>query len=259
MKVEIASLFTKTVSHSVRRETPSLSERFSLPDLSEQNAEHSAPRYISVNNIVKYYHTPIGHRRVLDNVNFQVGAGQKIAIVGRNGAGKSTLLKLISGVEAPTSGSISRGLLMSWPLGFSGGLGYEMTGRDNARFIARLYDKDVDDVIAFVDDFAELGAQLDVPLRDYSTGMSMRLAFALTLAVDFECLLIDEVLSVGDQRFHRKCYEALFVARQHCAMILISHDTGIIKEFCSQVVVLKGGRSRVFSDVNLALDIYRTL
>ncbi len=219
----------------------------------------SGSRKISVNKLVKYYHSPIGRRRVLDNVSFDVAEGQKIAIVGRNGAGKTTLLKLISGVESPTSGSINRGLFMSWPLGFVGGLGYEMTGRDNARFIARLYDKDEEDVIAFVDDFAELGSQLDVPLRDYSTGMSMRLSFGLTLAVDFECLLVDEVLSVGDQRFHRKCYDAIFVQRKHCAMILISHDTSIIRKFCSQVVVLKGGRSRVFTDVEFGLKIYETL
>lgn len=216
-------------------------------------------RKISVKGLIKDYHTPVGRRRALDNVSFDVAQGQKIAVVGRNGAGKSTLLKLISGVETPTGGTISRGLFMSWPLGFSGGLGPEMTGRDNARFIARLYDRDIDDVIAFVDDFAELGAQIDVPLRDYSTGMSMRLAFALTLAIDFECLLIDEVMSVGDQRFHRKCHEALFVERQHRAMILISHDVSIIREFCSRVIVLKAGRSRAFDDIDLALDIYRTL
>ena len=228
-------------------------------DINMKYNQEMHKRSISIKNVTKIYHTPIGRRKILDSISFEVAKGEKIAIVGRNGAGKSTLMKLISGVEAATSGSISRGLFMSWPLGFTGGLGYEMTGRDNARFIARLYGKDIDDVIAFVDDFAELGAQLDVPLRDYSTGMNMRLAFALTLAVEFECLLIDEVLSVGDQRFHRKCYDALFVDRRHCAMILVSHDASIIREFCSQVVVLKSGRGRVFNDVDLALDIYQTL
>jgi capsular polysaccharide transport system ATP-binding protein len=134
-----------------------------------------------------------------------------------------------------------------------------MTGRDNARFIGRLYDKPIDEVIGFVDDFAELGAQLDVPVRDYSTGMQARLNFALTLAIDFECFLIDEVLSVGDQRFHRKCHEALFVTRKDRAMILISHDVHIIREFCSKVLVLKSGRGRVFDDVEFALKIYTTL
>jgi capsular polysaccharide transport system ATP-binding protein len=216
-------------------------------------------RRIRVSNLIKEYHTPIGRRRVLDDISFDVGKGERIAIVGRNGAGKTTLFKMLSGVERPTSGAIERGLYMSWPLGFSGGLSGEMTGRDNARFIGRLYDKPIDEVIGFVDDFAELGAQLDVPVRDYSTGMQARLNFALTLAIDFECFLIDEVLSVGDQRFHRKCHEALFVTRKDCAMILISHDVHIIREFCSKVLVLKSGRGRVFGDVEFALKIYTTL
>jgi capsular polysaccharide transport system ATP-binding protein len=218
-----------------------------------------AGRRIRVSDLVKEYHTPIGRRRVLDGISFDVGKGERIAIVGRNGAGKTTLFKMLSGVERPTSGTIERGLYMSWPLGFSGGLSGEMTGRDNARFIGRLYDKPIDEVIGFVDDFAELGAQLDVPVRDYSTGMQARLNFALTLAIDFECFLIDEVLSVGDQRFHRKCHEALFVTRKDCAMILISHDVHIIREFCSKVLVLKSGRGRVFGDVEFALKIYTTL
>nr|WP_252393734.1 ABC transporter ATP-binding protein [Candidatus Rhodoblastus alkanivorans] len=216
-------------------------------------------RSLRVENIVKEYHTNIGRRRILDGISFEVGAGEKIAVVGRNGAGKSTLFKIVSGVELPTSGEIHRGLFMSWPLGFAGGLSGEMTGRDNARFIARLYERDLDEVIDFVDDFAELGSQLDLSVRNYSTGQRMRLAFALTLAVDFECFLIDEVLSVGDQRFHRKCHEALFEKRRDCAMILISHDVNIIREFCSKVLVLKAGRSKFFDDVDLALNIYQTL
>jgi capsular polysaccharide transport system ATP-binding protein len=216
-------------------------------------------RAIRVNNLVKEYHTPIGRRRILDDITFEVGEGEKVAVLGRNGAGKSTLIKLISGVETPTSGSIEKGMFMSWPLGFAGGLEGEMTGRDNARFIARLYGKDVDDVLAFVDDFAELGRQIDIAVRNYSSGMRMRLAFALTLAVDFECFLIDEVLSVGDQRFHRKCHDALFVQRKHCSMLLISHDAAIVREFCQKAVILKAGRGRVFDDIDLALSIYQTL
>ena len=158
-------------------------------------------------------------RRQLD-----VGMGDKIAVLGKNGAGKSTLVKIIGGVEAPTAGSVHRGLFMSWPVAFSGGFEKTMSGIDNIRFIATLYQRDVEHLIAFVDDFAELGRQLLLPVRNYSSGMRMRLAFALTLAIDFECFLIDEVLAVGDQRFHRKCHDALFVARANCAMILVSHD-----------------------------------
>ncbi len=148
---------------------------------------------------------------------------------------------------------------MSWPLALAGGFEASMSGFDNIRFIARIYNKPIEDVVAFVDDFAELGRQLYLPVRNYSSGMRARLAFALTLAVDFDCFLIDEVIAVGDARFHAKCHEALFVKRQHCAMILVSHDMAILKEYCNQALVLKNGRGKVFDDVDYALSIYSTL
>jgi capsular polysaccharide transport system ATP-binding protein len=148
---------------------------------------------------------------------------------------------------------------MSWPLGFSGGLGMEMTGIDNVRFIARLYGRPAVETIAFVDDFAELGRQMFLPVKYYSSGMQTRLAFALTLAIDFECFLIDEVLAVGDHRFHQKCHDALFVQRRDCAMILVSHHTQIIREYCNKALVLKNGRGRVFDDVEFAIRVYQSL
>ncbi|MCB1539595.1 MAG: ABC transporter ATP-binding protein [Rhodoblastus sp.] len=237
------------------------------PNASSVNAtplHHAAsspppPRAIRLQNIVKEYHTPIGRRRVLDNISCEIAEGEKLAILGRNGAGKSTLVKLLGGVEPSTSGTIDRELYMSWPLAFAGALDNKMTGRDNARFIARIYNQPFHEMLEFVNEFAELGRQIDIPVRDYSMGMRMRLAFALTLAVDFECFLIDEILSVGDQRFHRKCHDALFVQRKHRAMILVSHDVNTIRNYCSKALVLKGGRGRVFDDIDLAIKIYQTL
>jgi capsular polysaccharide transport system ATP-binding protein len=216
-------------------------------------------RCVRLSNVVKEYHTVVGTRRVLDGISFEIKAGEKIAVLGKNGAGKSTLVKLIGGVEPATSGQITRDLFMSWPIAFSGGFETVMSGIDNIRFIARIYGVPIDDAIAYVDDFAELGRQLYLPVYTYSSGMRARLAFALTLAVDFECFLIDEVIAVGDARFHRKCYEALFVQRKHCAMILISHDLGIIRQYCSKALVLKAGRGRVFEDLDLATQIYESL
>jgi capsular polysaccharide transport system ATP-binding protein len=216
-------------------------------------------RCIAVTDLVKEVHTSLGRRRVLDGISFEVGLGEKIAVLGGNGAGKSTLLRIIGGVDSKTSGEVHRGLFMSWPLGFAGGMGHEMTGVDNVRFIARLYGAPVEQMVEFVDDFAELGRQLFLPVKFYSSGMQMRLAFAMTLAINFECFLIDEVLAVGDHRFHQKCYDALFVARQNSAMIMISHDTSIIRKYCNQALVLKNGRGRVFSDVDFAIKIYQSL
>jgi len=216
-------------------------------------------RKISLSNIVKEYHTQLGTRRVLDSISFDVRTGEKIAVLGRNGAGKSTLVKIIGGVERPTSGRVHRGLTMSWPLAFGGGFEPSMSGMDNIRFIARIYDAPLQKTIDYCDDFAELGKLLYLPVKTYSSGMRARLAFALTLAIDFECMLIDEVISVGDQRFHARCHDELFVKRKDSAMILVSHDVHIVKEFCNKALLLKDGRGRVFDDVELALDIYATL
>lgn len=216
-------------------------------------------RSITVTRLVKEYHTPIGVKRVLDGIDFSVRQGEKIAVLGRNGAGKSTLVRLIGGVEEPTSGSINRGLRMSWPVGFAGGFELTMSGLDSIRFIARLYGVPVDDAVLKVEEFSELGRYLQLPIATYSSGMRARLAFGLTLAVDFECLLIDEVISVGDQRFRNKCHDELFVKRADKAMILISHDVGIIRGYCQKALVLKNGRGRVFEDLELAISIYSTL
>lgn len=222
-------------------------------------AQAGSSRAITVSGLAKHYETHVGLRKVLDGISFSVGEGEKIAVLGRNGSGKSTLVKLLAGVEQPTAGSVERNLFMSWPLAFSGGVDGGMTGAASARFIARLYGLDERYVVDFVDDFAELGRQIYIPIHAYSSGMRMRLMFALTLAVDFDCFLIDEVIAVGDQRFHQKCFDALFVRRAHCAMVLVSHDVGIIKQFCNKALVLKSGRGKVFDDLELALAIYASL
>lgn len=220
--------------------------------------ENAAPQIV-VDGLCKTYDSPTGPKQVLNDIGFAIGRGQKMAVLGHNGAGKSTLVKIVGGVERPTRGLVRRGMSMSWPLAFGGGFEAAMTGLDNIRFIARLYNRPIRETIERVDDFAELGSNLLLPVRVYSSGMRARLAFALTLAIDFDCYLIDEVISVGDQRFHRKCHEALFMERKDAAMILVSHDMGIIREYCSFALVLKRGHGRVFDDLDLAISIYATL
>lgn len=228
--------------------------------VSERATGHVDPtRRVVVDQLVKEYHTAIGSKRVLDRLSFQLGHGEKLAVLGRNGAGKSTLVRLLGGVEVPTSGSITCGLRMSWPVGFSGGIENTMSGLDSIRFIAGLYGVPLEDAVAKVDDFSELGRYLKLPIGTYSSGMRARLAFGLTLAVDFECLLIDEVISVGDQRFRNKCHQELFVSRHDKAMILISHDVEIVRAYCEQALVLKNGRGKVFANVDQAIQIYNTL
>jgi capsular polysaccharide transport system ATP-binding protein len=224
--------------------------------LADQQVGATPDKRISVRSIVKEYRAVVGQRRVLDGISFDLTAGEKLAVLGRNGTGKSTLVKIIGGVEQPTKGYIKRGMTISWPIAFGGGFEASMSGHDNIRFISRVYGKSVAETTAFVDDFAELGRQLYNPVKTYSSGMRARLAFALTLAIDFDCFLIDEVIAVGDQNFHKKCHDALFVKRRACALILVSHDVGLIREYCDKALVLKGGRGTVITDLELALEIY---
>ena len=216
---------------------------------------------IAATGICKDYHseTHSGHNRVLSDVSFSVARGETIAVLGRNGAGKSTLIRLIAGIELPTAGRIERGMSISWPVGLNGGVGGSMTGNDNIRFICRIYNKPFALMREYVDDFAELGKLLHEPVRTYSAGMRARLNFALSIAIDFDCYLIDEVISVGDQRFQRRSHEELFEKRADRSLILASHVPHIVKDYCSRALVLHRGRGKVFEDLDLALDIYEDL
>jgi capsular polysaccharide transport system ATP-binding protein len=214
---------------------------------------------IRAENITKDYRTERGHHRALDNISFALGRGEKLAILGLNGAGKSTLIRILSGMELPTAGTVSRSMTLSWPLALGGGLHPKLTGNDNIRFIARVYGRPYDEVRAFVDDFAELGKFLSEPLRTYSSGMRARLAFALSLSIEFDCYLVDEIISVGDQRFHRRSTEELFEKRAERALVLASHDQASVRSYCSRALVLHRGRGKMFDDIELALDIYLEL
>jgi len=216
---------------------------------------------IAAIGVSKDYHseTRRTYNRVLSNVSFAIKPGEKIAVLGRNGAGKSTLIRLIAGIEMPTSGTIERTMSVSWPVGLTGGFGGTMTGNDNIRLICRLYDKPFQMIRDFVEDFAELGKYLAEPIITYSQGMRARLNFALSVAIDFDCYLIDEIIAVGDQRFQRRSQEELFDKRADRSLILASHVPHIVKEYCSRALVLHRGRGKMFDDLDLAFDIYSDL
>ena len=185
---------------------------------------------IIIDGLSKSYHTRQGPTKVLDNLNFTVSPGEKLAILGRNGAGKSTLVRLLSGAEQPSAGEVRREMTVSWPLAFGGAFQSSLTGLDNMRFICRIYGLDWHSRLPFVEDFSELGHYLKEPIRSYSAGMRARLAFAISMVVEFDCFLIDEIVAVGDVRFHQKCHEKLFERRADRAMIIVSHEAPYIRE-----------------------------
>lgn len=212
---------------------------------------------IVLDNVTKRYNTRQGSRVVLDNINLTINLGEKIGILGRNGAGKSTLIRLISGAEMPTSGHVRRHMSISWPLAFAGGFQGSLTGLDNLRFICRVYGADIESAIPRVEEFSELGIYLGEPVKKYSSGMRARLAFAISLAIDFDCFLIDEVVAVGDSRFHQKCEIELFEKRKDRAMIIVSHQPEQIISHCDKAAVLYGGKIYCFEDVNHAYEFYQ--
>lgn len=214
---------------------------------------------ISCINLRKSYRVGHGQKQVLKGIDFTIAPGDRIGLLGRNGAGKSTLIKLIGGVELPTSGKVRHGMTCSWPLGFNGGFQGSLTGYDNARFIARIYGHEYSTMRKFVEDFTELGRQLRMPVKTYSSGMRARLAFALSLAIEFDCYLIDEVIMVGDQNFQDKCRYELFEKRKDRAILMASHSPDSIREFCNRAAVLHDGRMTEFDDIREGLAIYQDL
>ncbi len=212
-----------------------------------------------LDQIFKYYRSH-GHTKViLDHVSMEFRSGNSYGILGVNGAGKSTLMKLLAGTEMPNSGRIHRDARISWPLGFSGGLHGKMTGRDNVQFVARIYGQNVKRVVDFVEDFSEIGSYMDVPFMYYSSGMQQRLAFGLSMAIEFEVFLIDEVTAVGDARFQRRCQEEFQKRRATADIIMVSHSAPTLLDYCNRGIVLAHGKLHLYSNVEDAIALYNQL
>jgi capsular polysaccharide transport system ATP-binding protein len=214
---------------------------------------------IQLNNVFKFYRTQ-GHTKiVLNHVSMLFDTSRSYGLLGVNGAGKSTTLRLIAGTELPNSGSVRRTVRVSWPLGFSGGFHPQMTGRENAVFVARVYGADIRRTINFVEEFAEIGDYMDVPVKTYSSGMTARVAFALSMAVEFDVYLIDESLAVGDARFQKRCEEAFAARRKNASIILVSHSMGDIKRYCDWGGVIVDGQILIFDSTDKAIEMYNRL
>ncbi|EFN6754678.1 ABC transporter ATP-binding protein, partial [Escherichia coli] len=193
-----------------------------------------------IENLTKSYRTPHGRHYVFKDLNVEFPEGKSVALLGRNGAGKSTLLRIIGGIDKPDYGAVITNRSISWPVGLSGGFQGSLTGRENVKFVARLYAKqgDLKNKVAFVEEFSELGMYFDMPIKSYSSGMKSRLGFGLSMAFEFDYYLVDEITSVGDARFREKCAEIFKSRHSESNFLMVSHNLNSIREFCDVAIFL---------------------
>lgn len=211
---------------------------------------------IRFSDVSKVYNGHGMRNLVLNQLSFTIEKGESIGICGANGAGKSTLMRLLGGVEMPTTGRITRTMSTSWPIGFTSCFQSSLSGADNARFIARIYGRPVPELLAFVQDFAELGPFFRQPISTYSSGMVARLAFGVSLAIDFDCYLIDEVTAAGDERFRLRSEAALASRRDAATLVMISHVPDTLRAYCRRGAVLYNGSLSFHETIDEALELH---
>ncbi|MFJ4456530.1 ABC transporter ATP-binding protein [Pseudomonas sp. NPDC089392] len=212
-------------------------------------------------NVTKSYLTPKGRRFVFRNLSLAIPPGKNIGLIGRNGAGKSTLMNLLGGADVPDSGIIATDRSISWPVGLTGGFQGSMTGRDNIKFVCRVYGatgEAMREKVRYVQEFAEIGDWIDEPIKTYSSGMRSRVAFGLSMAFNFDYYLIDEVMSVGDAQFRKKCTDVFQEKMQKSNIVLVSHNMPEIRKLCDIVLLVRGGEIQIFDDVEEGIKAYNT-
>jgi len=209
--------------------------------------------------VSKFYRTKGVKKVILSEFSFEFPTDCNVGIMGKNGAGKSTMMRLMAGIEPPDLGHVYRTTRVSWPLGFAGGFNGSMTGIENIRFVSRIYGQDTEKVIAYVTEFAELGLSLRLPIKTYSSGMKARLAFGLSMAIDFDVYLIDEITAVGDEDFKKKSKAVFQDKLAKSQIIMISHSPSTIAQYCDCGLLLEGSRIRFFDQTEDLLLAYKEL
>ncbi|CNF04352.1 lipopolysaccharide transport system ATP-binding protein [Yersinia bercovieri] len=215
---------------------------------------------IKIENLTKSYRTPAGRHYVFKDLNVELPSGKSVALIGRNGAGKSTLLRVIGGIDRADSGQIHTDKTISWPVGLAGGFQGSLTGRENVKFVARLYAtySELREKVAFVEAFAELGKYFDMPIKTYSSGMKSRLGFGLSMAFKFDYYLVDEVTAVGDAKFKRKCADVFKARHEEASFLMVSHSLGSLKEFCDVALFIgRDNQVKYFDSVDEAIAVYK--
>jgi len=214
---------------------------------------------IRFENISKGFWVNDTYRMVIAPLDLELPSGRSLALLGRNGAGKSTLLQIVAGTLRPDTGQVVSDGSISFTVGYSGSFNSELSGAQNVRFVARLYGVDSDELVDFVEDFAEIGAHFHAPVRTYSSGMKARLAFGISMGIPFDTYLIDEATATGDARFRKKS-QAVFRARMEVSSaIMVSHSMKDIRRFCDAGLVLHEGRIEVHDDIEAAIARHEAL
>jgi capsular polysaccharide transport system ATP-binding protein len=217
---------------------------------------------IVVTDVHKRYQTDHGLGPwVLKGVNLAIPRNVNVGLVGGNGAGKSTLLRIMGGVDQPNKGSVQRTCRVSWPMGYGGGLQGSLSGRQNAKFVCRIHGHtshaDLQDRLQYIHDFAQLGESFDEPVKTYSSGMKSRLQFALSLAIEFDVYISDEVTAAGDAAFTKKAAAAFKGLADKAGLIMVSHGEGMLKQFCQSGIWLNEGKAHWFENIDDALVAYK--
>ena len=214
---------------------------------------------IELRGVTKVYKPGKTPHVVLNHIDARFRPRESVGILGKNGAGKSTLLRLLGGAELPDSGRVIRNGRVSWPIGFAGGFQASLSGAENCRFVARIYHADIARVTAFTREFADIGEHFDLPVRTYSSGMRARLGFGLSMAIDFDVYLVDEVTAVGDTRFQEKCRAAFDARRARSSLIMVSHDIKTLEKHCTRCAVVHAGKLHFFDTVAEANAMYESV
>jgi len=191
---------------------------------------------------------------VIQRLNLTLPTGRSLALLGGNGAGKTTLLQLIAGTLPPDTGRVWSDGSISWPVGFAGSFHRDLTGAQNTRFLARVYGADTDELMDFVQDFAEIGKHFHMPIRTYSSGMRSRLTFGISMGIPFDTYLVDEVTAVGDARFRRKSAAVFRERILNSSAILVNHNLNELREYCDAAIVLHEGQLTFFADLDEAVS-----
>ena len=211
---------------------------------------------VRLENITKTFYAKGQPKTIFRNVSLTIPSGASVGLLGRNGAGKTSLLKIIAGTMDLTAGRVVSDGNISWPVGFGGSFHPEMTGAQNTRFIARVYGVDTDALLAFTEEFSELGKDFYLPFRTYSSGMRSRLAFGVSMGIRFDTYLVDEVTAVGDVSFRAKSEKVFRERLSGSGAIVVSHGVGLLKRLCTSGILLDNGRLTWFDEIDAAIAAY---